>query len=180
MKQEEEYISEITDYTGQLVSNPERIQNHEICVESIAPWNEKQVEAEIKRMETAPTKSDVLGLILQFLNAQSHLLFRFAGLDGYLMQQAYNYACSGSFAELVQKFWRKNSHFRLLFTPELREQFNPFDPCIRVFQEHTERILGVSLTIDGKYAVTGSNDNSMKLWDMQSGECLKTITPHIP
>ena len=176
---EGEYIKRMSKYTGHLIRNPELIQSREISIESFTPWSDGQIEDEIGRMKSTPSKRDILILFLQFLNAQAHLLFRYGSKAGYLIQQAHNYAGSGPFASYVDNYIRKCKDLKLLFTPQQREEFNPFNPCLRILQEHTERVHGVSITFDGKYAVSGSNDNSLKLWDLQSGECLKTIRPHI-
>lgn len=173
-----DYIKRLSEYTRHLILNPETIQKNEIFIESFMPWNDLQVSNEIGRISLNPSKKDILILYLQFLNAQSHLLFRYGNKSAYFIQQAYNYAGSGPFAGIVDAYIKKSKNLKLLFTPEQREEFNPFNPCIQILQEHTERVHGVSITYDGKYAVSGSNDNSLKLWDLQSGECLKTILPH--
>ena len=176
---EREYNRRMAEYTSHLISNPELIQSKEISIESFTPWSDRQIENEIERIKSTPSKRDILILFLQFLNAQAHLLFRYGNKAGYLIQQAYNYAGSGPFASYVDNYIKKCKDLKLLFIPKQREEFNPFNPCLRILQEHTERVHGVSITFDGKYAVSGSNDNSLKLWDLQSGECLKTIRPHI-
>jgi WD40 repeat protein len=175
---EEVYIKRINHYSDLLLERPDKIQNKEIIIESLIPWNEKEIADEIKRIYSVPTKRDILIIFLQFLDSQSHLLFRYGNIEGFFLQQAYNHAGSGPFAGFVDRYIKKCRNVKLLFTCEQRDEFNPFNPCLRVLQEHTERVLGVSLTYDGKYAVTGSNDNSLNLWDLQSGECLKTIRPH--
>lgn len=177
-KTEREYLDQISRYTRQLVENPEKMQNKSITINSITPRNHNQILAEINRIKTTPTNRDILMLFRQFLDAQSHLLFRYGKLDGYLLQQAFNYAGSGPFADRVDDYIRGSSNVKMLFTPDQRGEFNPFNPCLRVLQAHSERVLGVSITADGRHAVTGSNDNTLILWDLQSGECLKTIKPH--
>jgi WD40 repeat protein len=177
--EEREYLSSMTEYTNKMVLNPEGIQNGIIKMESLTPWTEQQIDNEIERIRTTPANRDILSIYRQFLDSQSHLLYRYGNIEGYLLQQAYNYAGSGPFADRLDKYLEKNNRINLLYIPEQREEFNPFNPCIRILQEHTERVLGVSITSDGKYAATGSNDNSLKFWDLSSGECLKTIRPHI-
>jgi len=177
-KTEREYLDQISRYTVLLVENPEKIQNKIVTINSFTPWNHNQVLAEITRIKTSPTNRDILMLFKQFLDAQSHLLFRYGKLDGYLLQQAFNYVGSGPFAALVDDYVSDSSDVKMLFSTDQRGEFNPFNPCLRVLQSHAERVLGVSITADGKHAITGSNDNSLILWDLQSGECLKRIKPH--
>ena len=177
--EELEYLKRVSEYTDQLILNPEKIQNKEIIIESFTPWSDQQVDCEIERIRMSPNRRDNLEIFLQFLNSQAHLIFRYGNIEGYLLQQAWNYADSGPFASYVDEYIKKCDHLKLLFIPAQRKEFNPFNPCKRILQEHAERVSGVSITFDGKYAVTGSNDNTLKLWDLLSGECLRTITPHL-
>jgi WD40 repeat protein len=178
-REEREYLNSMTEYTHKMVLNPESILNKTIKMESLTPWTEQQIDNEIERIKTTPANKDILRIYRQFLDSQSHLLYRYGNIEGYLLQQAYNYAGSGPFADRVDEYLKKDNRIKLLFVPEQREEFNPFNPCIRILQEHSERVLGVSITSDGKFAATGSNDNSLKFWDLRSGECLKTIRPNL-
>ena len=90
-----------------MVLNPERIQNKEISMESFTPWTDRQIEDEIERIKPTPSNRDILILFLQFLDSQSHLLFRYGNNEGYLLQQAYNYAGSGPFASYVDDYIKK-------------------------------------------------------------------------
>ncbi|MFO7852001.1 MAG: TIR domain-containing protein [Bacteroidota bacterium] len=176
--EELEYLKRVAEYTDQLILCPEKIQNKEIIIESFTPWSDQQVDCEIERIRMSPNRRDTLEIFLQFFHVQAHLLSLYGNLEGYVLQQAWNYADSGPFARYVDEYIEKCDHLKLLFIPAQRKEFNPFNPCKRILQEHTERVLGV-FTNDGKYAVTGSNDSTLKLWDLRSGECLKTITPHV-
>lgn len=176
--EELEYLKRVSEYTDQLILNPEKIQNKEIIIESFTPWSDQQIDHEIERIRMSPDRRDNLEIFLQFLNSLAHLLFRYGHIEGYLLQQAWNYADSGPFARYVDEYIKKCDHLKLLYIPAQRKEFNPFNPCKRILQEQLHQVLGV-FTFDGKYAVTGSNDNTLKLWDLQSGEILKTITPHI-
>ncbi|RMD57922.1 MAG: hypothetical protein D6828_03220, partial [Nitrospirae bacterium] len=46
---------------------------------------------------------------------------------------------------------------------------------IRTFRGHTAPVISVSIGRDGRSCVSASSDNTLKLWDMKSGRCLKTI-----
>lgn len=46
---------------------------------------------------------------------------------------------------------------------------------MRTFPGHTSLISSMSVTIDGRMAVSGSYDKTLRLWDLESGECLKVI-----
>ena len=43
-----------------------------------------------------------------------------------------------------------------------------FPPIARVLSGHTDGIRSVALTPDGKWALTGSRDNTARLWDLSN------------
>ena len=43
---------------------------------------------------------------------------------------------------------------------------------------HHDRVCSVSLTPDGRYAVSASNDKTLRVWDLESGQCLRTLEGH--
>jgi WD40 repeat protein len=46
----------------------------------------------------------------------------------------------------------------------------------RVLERHRAPVVGVALTADGKRAVSGSWDHTLRVWDVESGNCLTTFT----
>jgi len=46
------------------------------------------------------------------------------------------------------------------------------------FQGHTDSVWSVCLSVDGHYALSGSSDKTLKLWDVASSECLRTFEGH--
>ncbi|MEO0803827.1 MAG: hypothetical protein AAFY57_16340, partial [Cyanobacteria bacterium J06642_2] len=45
------------------------------------------------------------------------------------------------------------------------------------WQGHTDWVRGVALTEDGR-AVSASDDSTLRVWDLDSGETLQTLTGH--
>jgi WD40 repeat protein len=43
---------------------------------------------------------------------------------------------------------------------------------------HTGTITTIAMTQDGRVAITGSNDQSLKVWDLETGQILHTLTGH--
>ena len=43
---------------------------------------------------------------------------------------------------------------------------------------HSSFIYSVSISPDGKYIVSGSNDRRIKIWDIKTAECLNTLEGH--
>jgi WD40 repeat protein/serine/threonine protein kinase len=50
--------------------------------------------------------------------------------------------------------------------------------CLRILRGHTDALTGVSVSRDGRLAISASEDRTLRLWDVTSGECLQTLTGH--
>jgi len=53
-----------------------------------------------------------------------------------------------------------------------------FDHNIYVGLGHSNCVNSVAITPDGKYIVSGSGDSTIKLWDIKSGEEIRTFEGH--
>ena len=49
---------------------------------------------------------------------------------------------------------------------------------IRTLEGHSESVLGVAVSEDGRRAVSASRDNTLKVWDVDSGRALRTLEGH--
>ena len=48
----------------------------------------------------------------------------------------------------------------------------------RTLKGHSDRVCACAFSPDGSYVASGSDDYSVKLWDIQTGECLLTMVGH--
>ncbi|MCW3052176.1 MAG: WD-repeat protein [Chthonomonadales bacterium] len=55
-------------------------------------------------------------------------------------------------------------------------QTNPH--LISILKGHTDYVRSVALTLDGRKAVSASNDNTLRVWNMETGHCLATLSGH--
>jgi WD40 repeat protein len=54
----------------------------------------------------------------------------------------------------------------------------PGGPLIRTFEGHTSSVRAVTVTPDGRRAVSGSTDRTLRLWDLESGQTIHTLKGH--
>lgn len=48
----------------------------------------------------------------------------------------------------------------------------------RLFLGHTSSVDGVAFSADGQFAVSGSNDKTARLWEVETGQAIHTLTGH--
>jgi WD40 repeat protein len=54
----------------------------------------------------------------------------------------------------------------------------PDDPLIRTFTGHSKQVNSVAVLPDGQRALSASDDTTLKLWNLATGECLLTFEGH--
>ena len=50
----------------------------------------------------------------------------------------------------------------------------------RTFEGHTKKIRSVGYSPDGRVIISASEDETIRLWDVKTGQCLKTFHPDRP
>jgi WD40 repeat protein/serine/threonine protein kinase len=50
--------------------------------------------------------------------------------------------------------------------------------CVQVFEGHEGDVRSVFASPDGRLALSGSGDRTLRLWDLEAGRCLKTLSGH--
>ena len=55
---------------------------------------------------------------------------------------------------------------------------SPGGPLLRTLAGHSDDVYGVAVTPDGKRAVSASGDNTLKVWDLETGRLLRTLEGH--
>jgi len=70
---------------------------------------------------------------------------------------------------------RQTAPWLRLLTPTLTP---PGGALLRTLTGHTNSVNAVAISPDGKFAVSASDDSTLKVWDLASGQELKTLTGH--
>jgi WD40 repeat protein len=67
-------------------------------------------------------------------------------------------------------------------TPWLKPLWPSLHPpgtgLIRTLSGHSDQVNAVALTADGRRAISASSDNTLNVWDLESGQVLRTVTGH--
>ncbi len=179
IKKENERQTRMDRYTRDLIL----YAKGEISVievpDSITPWTKEQYNKEIYRLKTNPTRLDRLKDFHNFLRSESFNLQNYAcDYSCFSYEQAWNYAGDspvGGSAEQGSPEIYKNL---LLRSPAHRPIWNPIPQAIQTLRGHTSVVYAVSITPDGKRAVSGSMDDTCILWDLSTGEAIQTLRGH--
>ncbi|MGA2985685.1 MAG: NB-ARC domain-containing protein [Terriglobia bacterium] len=80
----------------------------------------------------------------------------------------------------IQKLMRLAAKYRATpwLKPKTASLTAPGGPLVRVLAGHSWWINGVAVTPDGKRAVSASDDETLKVWDLESGRELQTLAGH--
>jgi WD40 repeat protein len=137
-------------------------------------WTQEEIDAECKRILETPTRFDLIKAFSNFVELGSYALLEFAGKYGFVLQYAYNYAAEGPVHTAA---WNKLKSVKI---PSLLQKFNenkynPKPAIVQLLEGHTNTVSSVSITPDGRTLVSGSNDNTLKVWDLENGKCLCTL-----
>jgi WD40 repeat protein len=54
----------------------------------------------------------------------------------------------------------------------------PGGPLIRTLEGHTDPVFAVTVTPDGRRAVSASTEGTLRVWDLESGQTLRTLVGH--
>ncbi|WP_249370341.1 NB-ARC domain-containing protein [Acaryochloris marina] len=125
--------------------------------------------------ETLPKDKD-LNIVHSGLRLSSHVLNQYpeqlpSQLYGRLMSQDLPHvtALTQSLAQGPGECW-----IRCLF-PHLNQAGGAL---VRTLTGHTSHVTGVSISPDGQTVVSASGDNTLKVWDLETGQEQRTLTGH--
>jgi len=51
--------------------------------------------------------------------------------------------------------------------------------CVRIFEGHNDKVNSVCLSADGRWALSGSDDATLRLWEVSSGRCVRIFEGHV-
>ncbi len=145
--------------------------------ESITPWTEKQLNAEIERIRTNPTRMDRLRDYINFLGREMESLQKFASeVKGFSIQQAYNYADTGMVHRATENFVTKIN--KLTISPVFLEKWNPKHALFSTFNVGSHTICALHMSVDEKILIAGDFSGNFYIFNLVSLELKLRIKAH--
>jgi WD40 repeat protein len=118
--------------------------------------------------QTAGTQTgiDVLRALAKFVSSHTDAL---SGLPEETVIHARNYASEGAVVELAEPLAAALS--RAWIARNFRPPMPPLHPLsVRVLRGHERWVRAVALTPDGRFAVSGGDDGTVRVWHLSTGE----------
>jgi WD40 repeat protein len=181
IKQEKERQARMEKYTMDLIDCAKgELSIDELDIpESITPWPQEKIDAEIGRIKTNPTKLSRLKDFTNFLGQEAGNFQNYAFEFPYFStQQAWNYAAEGPVGKAAEKSPLEVFKSLLCRTSATRPPWNPLPQALKMLKGHTDSVMAVSISLEGQRAFSGSQDNTCILWDLGTGKRLQTLSGH--
>jgi WD40 repeat protein/serine/threonine protein kinase len=104
-------------------------------------------------------------------------------LPSYLIAQVHleRGDCEGAIHQLEELTEEEQGRLEIVQTLDQARQMLPLSRhCLRTFEGHTGRVNSVSFSPDGRFAISvgGFRDETLRLWNIETGECLRTFEGH--
>jgi hypothetical protein len=141
-------------------------------------WTDEEIEGECRRIREAPSRFDRLVAFAGFVQAESNPLLQFGGRAGFSLQHAINYAPGGPVHEAARGLRMQWGAPLLLRRWSAAASWSPKLALLRTLEGHRGEVHSVSMTPDGRLAVSGSSDKTLRVWDLESGVCLRSLEGH--
>ena len=144
-------------------------------IPSVEPSSDEELEAERRRIIENPTRLDRVKAYAQFMNSESHHFLSFGAEPNFFYSHACSYSDSSPVSRSAEEIINSKRLRVLLRHPAWRPPFNPHPACLRTLEEGTTVCV---VTVDGRRAVSGSSIGSIKVWDLETGRCLRELEGH--
>jgi WD40 repeat protein len=148
-------------------------------IAAVRLWTDDEIQADTKQIICTPARLDRLRAFAAFVRAESHNLVQFATQPSFCVQQAYNSADVGPVVNAAERLLELQIKVPLLLQhPCQHAAYTPHPALLHVLVGHTGDVTSVSITPDGQTAISGSWDQTVRVWDLASGQCLRVLKGH--
>lgn len=147
-------------------------------VPSVRMWTEEEIEAERIRRTDHPNRLDKVRAFKLFLSTNASPIQEYSGQDAFIANLARNDAPAGPVHADGERKLKSYDGIKLIKRFRQEECYNPMPACIAVLEGHVRDVKSVALSKDGRRIVSGSEDNTIRIWDSFTGECEKVLQGH--
>ncbi len=116
---------------------------------------------------------DNINAFNQFINSHAYFLAKFSDSDSFCIQEAFNYADGGPVAEQARLILAERSGTPLILRINRAEFMGQSDD--KTLLGHSSSIEVVRITANGRRAVSAAHDDTIRVWDVETGECERVI-----
>jgi WD40 repeat protein len=146
-------------------------------IRSVEPWTVPHIAAESKRIIEDATRLDRLKAFSRFVEQAAYPLLEFGERFGFVAQHAFNQAPAGPVHNAASsRLASLNVPMLLRFWPP-GAIYDPMPALLRTLEDRSG-VWSVSMTPDGRRAVSGGGGKTLRLWDVEAGQCLRAIEGH--
>lgn len=170
---------EIENYINSLIETCKKGAKTKSVLQARKVRDYNDIYDETERLRAAPTRLERLLNRYDFIRSESNKLIRYGKCPYFLVQQALNTAYAGQLKIEAERISREEkSLFAIRKTDKNLPKFNPFPELIKTIEGHPSWINSVSISPNGKIAVTGCNDHIIRMIDLSTGDFIKTFAGH--
>src|SRR6185503_16582347 len=101
-----------------------------------------------------------------------------ANQPGFLLQQLRNRCFEMELEDVQRRCEAKLEERRWPRLLERIQTSRESEALVRILEGHTAWVTSVAVTVDGRHAVSASDDRTLKVWDMSTGQMVRTLEGH--
>jgi len=179
--QEKARQARMEKYTRNLISCAKgEINVYELEIpKRISPWSKEKIDTEIERIKANPTRLDKLKDFINYIGEEGANLQKFAGeFCHFATQQACNLNDYGIVSQTAQQKDLIVLKTLFLLNKFSRPVWNPLPVVLKVLKGHSDSVTSVSMTPDGKFALSASRDKTCIFWNLKTGQKLSVLKGH--
>jgi WD40 repeat protein len=171
------WTKEIIEYSRQWTTGEGRPALPAV-IRSVQLWSQEEIERECRRIVENPTRLDRLRAFAGFVEQESYPLLEFGARPGFVVQHGFNHAPCGPVHEAAERARAAADAPLLTRAWSAMDRYNPKPALLRTLEGHTDGVGSVSVTPDGRRAVSAGKDRAVRVWDLETGACLRVLEGH--
>jgi len=138
-------------------------------------WTEDEIEVDYQRIIENSTRLDRMQAFYSFVRQECFPLVELGTRPGFVVQHAFNSAPRGPVHQAAIQLLTAVGAQLLLRHWLAKDEYNPKPALLRTLEGHTSVVESVSMTPDGRCAVSLSDDRTLRVWDLELGRCLRVL-----